>query len=155
MTAVSFLAWGNGRRPVTLTTKPTPYTTKLFSKLSAGRRNGSWVRFVSQAFMFLKNTAKTCVLACATTCHAKNNTADITIQLQDRGSGRKTPTKLHGTGACQGVFIPESTCTKDGIILPAILLLAWVGHRGLAGVEYNLIMNDHIDHSSSEFNPNF
>ena len=47
------------------------------------------------------------------------------LKAQDPGSGRKISAKWHGTGACHGV-LSQKPGTKNGIIRPTILFLAWL-----------------------------
>ena len=49
----------------------------------------------------------------------------FSLKAQDPGSGRRTPAKWHGTGACHRLFT-QKPGTYDGIIRPTMLFLAWV-----------------------------
>ena len=44
---------------------------------------------------------------CVPTCIMAQNRAPLSVKCRDPGSGRKSPAKRHGTGACHDVFIQK------------------------------------------------
>ena len=60
----------------------------------------------------------------ALTGHAKSIIAGRTMECLDPDSGWKTPAIRHGAGG----VLSQKLSTKNGIIRPAIVFLAWIKH---------------------------